>query len=431
MWQNERKRTWHDMFYDLLFVVAVSKVGEGFQSLQLESTASPLANYAALFLPMFSQWFLTQTYLNRFDARDLYHSAFFFVNVLLVAGMCLNIESCVHGHSSTLNNDCRDFSLFYAPARFLHAVMHVRVALFLARARVYAASRAAVSLLVAVFFLAAALSGHANNAAFLALWWSAVIFDYVAQAALAHLPRHLDIPLNLDLFDERMGIFVIISLSETLIAGSFRASEGALPAGHAHGAHHTTAHPVLDPMVYLYAFLLTTVTLFLKFLYLDIARSLRLPGAVHAIRRWPWASTLYAYAHVPFLMCVLTIGHVLKYVVVNSALNDSLRWTLCGSLAISMLMCTVLQNMHKTNHPLVLKRHIPRLVKLGVRCGSGVIILLLPVMIPESTSPAVLLGITAAVLAGNSLVDIYDRRALLPDNSSRDQPLLDSSLQFG
>src|SRR5262249_60735676 len=66
--EEERHATWYELFFDLVFVAAVSQLAA---ALSREPTLTGFARYAALFVPIAWAWSGFTFYANRFDTDDI------------------------------------------------------------------------------------------------------------------------------------------------------------------------------------------------------------------------------------------------------------------------------------------------------------------------------------------------------------------------
>ncbi|MEI1375203.1 MAG: low temperature requirement protein A [Nostoc sp.] len=87
--EEERRATWLELFYDLVFVVAVSQLAH---NLNEDISLSGLFGFVVLFIPVWWSWIGTTFYANRFDSDDVGHRLLIGIQMLTAAAMAINIH---------------------------------------------------------------------------------------------------------------------------------------------------------------------------------------------------------------------------------------------------------------------------------------------------------------------------------------------------
>ena len=113
---TERRATWLELFFDLVFVVAIAQLAH---KLNEEISLSGFFGFVALFIPVWWSWVGAAFYANRFDTDDLGHRLLTSVQMLAVAALAVNIH---HG----LGDSSAGFALSYAAVRFVLVVEYLR-----------------------------------------------------------------------------------------------------------------------------------------------------------------------------------------------------------------------------------------------------------------------------------------------------------------
>ncbi len=200
---EERHATWLELFYDLVFVVAVAELS---QILYGELTVTVLFGFGALFIPVWWAWTGATFYATRFDTDDPGHRILTLVEIGAVAALAVNIPA---GYGLT----SAGFALAYVTVRVLlvikyaRAGRHVRVARRLTRrfARGFA--------LAAVIWAASAFVPIPWR--FL-LWGLALAIDIATPLLAGRL--HSELAPHASHLPERFGLFTIIVLGESVAA---------------------------------------------------------------------------------------------------------------------------------------------------------------------------------------------------------------------
>lgn len=199
----DRKVTWAELFFDLVFVAAVSQVGTPLAS---HYTFGELMRYAFLLLVIWWAWHGYAVYATRFDTDDAPQRAATFLQMIAVIFMAANAEAGLDSVSSA------GFAAAYAVMRL------VLVAQYLRAARQPGARRLAMDYamgfgMAAVVWLCSSLAPPPWR---YALWGVALALD-LGTAIVAS--RHtLSRPPHAAHLPERFGLFTLILLGEAIVA---------------------------------------------------------------------------------------------------------------------------------------------------------------------------------------------------------------------
>ncbi len=93
--KEERHATWFELFFDLVFVAAVSQLGA---ALARDPSGAVFARFAALFVVIFWAWILYTLYANRFDTDDLIFRLGKSGGMLAIAAIAVNLPRLMAGH---------------------------------------------------------------------------------------------------------------------------------------------------------------------------------------------------------------------------------------------------------------------------------------------------------------------------------------------
>src|SRR5919198_4265338 len=95
---GERHATWLELFFDLVFVVAITELS---RQLVLDHSAGGFLRFAALFVPVYVAWQGYMAYATRFDTDDVAFRVAYFAAMLAIAAMAVLIDDVAHGvHSA-------------------------------------------------------------------------------------------------------------------------------------------------------------------------------------------------------------------------------------------------------------------------------------------------------------------------------------------
>jgi low temperature requirement protein LtrA len=202
--EHGRKVTWLELFYDLVFVVVVSELAH-----KLVGIDSPraLLPYALLFAPVWWLWLGTTFYTERFETDGLENRLIYFCKMIPLVGFAVFAHNGV-GEGST------GFAVSYVIARTFLTLLWVRASVhvpaFRPTGRIFTVGFTfSIMLFFASIFVDAPFK--------FALWIVAVISDQVTPwFTLKHqakLPR-----FSVARLPERLGLFVIVVLGESVVA---------------------------------------------------------------------------------------------------------------------------------------------------------------------------------------------------------------------
>jgi low temperature requirement protein LtrA len=202
--EGERHASWLELFFDLVFVVAVTELSH---YLVVDHSAGGFLRFAGLFIPVFVAWQGYMAYATRFDTDDLAFRLAYFGAMLAVATMAVLIGDVAHGEHTAA------FALAYVILRSIMLALYVR------------AWRAVPQARPLIRFYGV---GYGVG---VALWLGSLAFDTpwryvvwaVAQVLELSLPPlstrlHRRIPTDPRHLPERWALFTLIVLGESVVA---------------------------------------------------------------------------------------------------------------------------------------------------------------------------------------------------------------------
>src|SRR4028118_624725 len=113
--EEERRATWLELFYDLVFVVAIAEVAH---KLHGEVSLLGFVSFVALFVPIWLCWLGATFYATRFDTDDLGHRLLTLLQMALIAALAVNVH---HG----LEESSVGFALCYAAVRSILIIQYL------------------------------------------------------------------------------------------------------------------------------------------------------------------------------------------------------------------------------------------------------------------------------------------------------------------
>ena len=301
-----RRASWLELFFDLIFVAAVSQVGI---PLGEDYTLHGVIRYAFMFLLIWWAWFGHTMYSTRFDADDVVHRLLTLVQIFAAAAMAANAKG------DLASRDSAGFGAAYAVQRVVLVIQYLRARREKQTRRltsIYALGFGAAALLWIVAALvpppARFLLWGLALAVDLATPWLATNYTHTAPPHPEHLP-------------ERFGLFTIILLGES-VAAVMR------------GMESQESWPVSAAIS---AFSGLALVFGLWWWYFDVAR-----GAAERHVKSRTDSRLlelWSHAHFPLYLCIAVMGVGLERIIsfpTDTRLANVHAWILIGAALVAM-----------------------------------------------------------------------------------------------
>ena len=200
---DSRRASWLELFFDLIFVAAVSQVGV---PLGEDYTIHGLVRYALMFLLIWWAWFGHTMYSTRFDADDVVHRLLTLVQIFAAAAMAANAKQ------GLADRDSAGFGAAYAVQRIVLVIQYLR-ARREGKTRGLTTIYAAGFGTAAIFWIVAALTPPPAR---FWLWGVALLIDFSTPWAAVKYTH--TVPPDAEHLPERFGLFTIILLGESVAA---------------------------------------------------------------------------------------------------------------------------------------------------------------------------------------------------------------------
>ena len=319
----DRKVTWLELFFDLVFVAAVAQVAE---PLREHYTFDEMKRFAPLFLLIWWAWTGRAVFSTRFDTGDTIQRLLTLVEMFAVAVMAANARE------SLASRDSAGFVAAYAVVRVVLLVHYMR-ARQTARhairdgaqdprwryARTLASRYVIGHGVAALLWLTSALAPADTR---LALWTIAFAIDlatpWVAVEHSVHVPPHAaHLP-------ERFGLFTLILLGESVVA--------VMKGIESHdGWTLLAASSAIGGMAVLFG---------IWWWYFDRARAAQerpVRSRADVIRLHVWS-----YAHFPLALALIVVGVGIQRVVTAAGreslpVMDVLLWLTAGVVLVTSM----------------------------------------------------------------------------------------------
>jgi low temperature requirement protein LtrA len=200
---DERHATWLELFFDLVFVVAVAQLGH---NLEDDHSLGGILAFVGLFVPVWWAWIGFTFYADRFDTDDVLHRAAMLGGMLAVGALAVTVSDTPHGGSAA-------FAIAYVVVRAIVIALYGRAW------RGAPEARPLVGRYVTGFSVGAAvwlLSVAVPEPWRFVLWAVALAIEIGTPIASMHLFQR--IPIHRSHIPERLGLFTIIVFGESVFA---------------------------------------------------------------------------------------------------------------------------------------------------------------------------------------------------------------------
>jgi len=206
---EERHATWLELFYDLVFVVTISQLSH---YLFHEISLSNFFQFLFLFIPVWWSWIGTAFFATRFYSDDIVHRLLLLLQMGGAGVMAVNI-------SGAFSNTFSGFALSYAFIRLILVIEYVRVFRDTTCVRAELVRHPLIKRYIVGFSIAAMIwliSAFVSitEVRFM-LWIIGLIIDFATPITAGKL--HSQFSPDISHLPERMGLFVIIVLGESIL----------------------------------------------------------------------------------------------------------------------------------------------------------------------------------------------------------------------
>jgi len=201
--QRERHATWLELFYDLVFVAAISQLAG---NLNRDYSLTGLLNFSILFVPVWWAWVGHTFYLTRFDSDDVGHRLITMLQIVAVGSLIIHLPDAL-GKSSA------GFALSYAAVRYLLVAEYFRAGRHIPHVRPLINRYMLGFGIAATLWVVSTLIPIPHRFIF---WYVAIVVDFLAPLTAGQL--HSKFPPHLTHLPERFGLFTIIVIGEAVVS---------------------------------------------------------------------------------------------------------------------------------------------------------------------------------------------------------------------
>ncbi|MCB9577060.1 MAG: low temperature requirement protein A [Polyangiaceae bacterium] len=334
----EKKATWIELFYDLIFVAAFIQLGNGLSS---HTSVKGFLGFAGVFVPLWVAWTGFTFFENRYTLDDFSHRLLVFLQMFAVGAMAISAPGVLDGHVFA-------FSLSAGIAQLVVAGMYLRAYLQVSEAVDYSRFWGLVFAFGGALWVVAAFMPPLVA---YGMWGVGTVG--VLGSPLSRQSRELSerFPLDFEHLGERYGLLTLIVLGESFVKVlSALAGEG------------------VNLSVYGEASLVLLVTCSLWWVYFDDIAGSR-------IRSGGGQWVVWLYFHIPLQIGFTAVGVAVKKAVHfgwDQPAPEAYRYLLAGSLAVAYFSVAAIDSVTERRQAELSDR-----ARINARWGSALLLLLL------------------------------------------------------
>lgn len=300
---EERKISWLELFYDLVYVATLIQLGDALGS---DVSIGGFLRFIALFVPIWWAWTGMTFYSNRFVVDDLVHRVLIFTQILGIAALGFSVKGA-------FGDLYVQFTLSYVVVRFILVLLYLRAASSVPHAAELARRYAIGFAIASTIWLIAAFLPSPYHLLF---WLLGMLVDFAVP--LGKRSRELSAQLRIDVphMIERYGIFVIIVLGESFV----KVVSGL-------------AGTEIDASLIVFGLLAMTVVSGLWWLYF---------GDISGVSLQPHVASTYIwiYSHLPIAIGITAFGVAASKLILSigsEPVADKYRWLTAIALVFYLL----------------------------------------------------------------------------------------------
>ncbi len=311
---SERHATWLELFFDLVFVVAIAELAH---FLHDDLTWAGISSFAALFVPVWWLWIDFSYYADQFDIE---RGSYRFTMLEVMFGIIVLAITVSHA----LRGGSAEFATIYTVLRLVIIVLYIQAWRLVPPSRELTA-RYTISFSIALVF--GLISIFVPEPARFILWGIALFIE-ISNGPITYVTIR-SVPAQVSHMDERFGLFVIIVLGEAIVAVTTGVAD--------------TQWQWQETLTAVCGFIIA-VTLWQ--MYFEQADSSVINWALRGNKQALLRSYVYGYSHFFVFAGIVATGVGIQSAIEVAApgsLTIEARTVLCGGLAVFLLGLTAVQ----------------------------------------------------------------------------------------
>ncbi len=360
---EEHRVTWLELFYDLVFVVAVAQLGH---RLLIDHSWQGALGYVGLFIPLWYAWAQFTFYADRYDTNDLGQRLLAIAQMIAIALMAASI-------SGDEADSMTAFAVAYVLARAVLIIMYVRAYRHVMPTRKLVGGYLKGFSIGGLIWLA---SIWVPSPVRFIVWGVGMLVDFATP--WVNRREQAKVPLDVAHLPERFGLFTILVLGEPI---------AAVVAGLSHFEWETA--PTVAAVI------AVASASAMWWLYFENAH-----GTVvrrRAEQAKAWRPTVWIFSHLPLAIAITAMGIGFEELVLQHT-GDG-RWIVFGGLAAALVALAA--NLIATDRGDDERDRKQAIVRV---CSAGVVLLL--GLVSAGWEANVILTSAAAILGAQIVIDL-------------------------
>ena len=320
----DRKSSWLELFYDLIFVSSFVQLSRG---LGVSLKPGTLVLFSLVFGVLWFSWLGFTLFSNRFRVDDFVHRLMIFMQMLAIASVAAFA-------SEVLTDDASRFSVCYAAAQLIIALLFLRSWVQAEEGKRFSRYWAMTLTVSSAIWL---ISAFVHSRMVYGFWGFAFLLTLSAPFSRKSVSSALDLPPDHHHMKRRFGYLTIIVLGEVFlqVISTTSATTSATTSLTASTLASTTALSFAQLMMAAFSLI---IAFSIWWIYFDDIVSSKLKG-----RKFNF--TFWVYAHLPLHGAIVALGIALQKMVTidfEQPVPADIRWlaslSLCGVLlAVALL----------------------------------------------------------------------------------------------
>ena len=371
---KERKATWMELFYDLVYVAVISQLSH---KLSADVSIKGVFEYAFLFMPVWLMWRSSTFYNERFEVYDVRHRIFTFLKMIPIAGLAYSIHDAFGKTSNA-------FIISYIVARLIITYMWLSAGRKDEISVRRMAKRFALGSGISVIFWIASLFVY-EEPRFILLGIGMLV-ELITPIFTLNVQRKIA-KISYSHMSERFGLFVIICITETIIAVVNGVAK----------VEHLTLYTGLEGVLGL------ILAFGIWWVYFDHV-------TYRPFRYGTWLVFSWSNLHILLIMGITAVGAGTVNVISNvgESPDQSTRLLLCGAFSLVLFMMGVLGSLNeKHDHQHTIKFDEKINIQLfSIKFIAAIVVILIGIF-AKSFNDISLLSILAFVIMSIAIQGLY------------------------
>ncbi len=360
---EEHRVTWLELFYDLVFVVAVAQLGH---RLLVDHSWQGVLGYIGLFIPLWYAWAQFTFYADRYDTNDLGQRLLAIAQIITIALMAASI-------SGDIADSMAAFAAAYVLARIVLIAMYTRAYRHVAPTRKLVKGYLQGFSIGGLIWL---VSIWVPSPWRFLIWGMGMAVDFATP--WINRREQAKVPLDVNHLPERFGLFTILVLGEPI---------AAIVAGLAHEGWEARATVATVIGV--------VAASALWWLYFENAHGKVVRRNVEQVKAW--RPTVWIFSHLPLAISLTATGIGMEFLVTQEP--EVGRWIVTIGIAGAMVaMAAILLATDRGEDERDRKQAVVRFVAAAVALVVGAI--------SGGWSAIVLLAVVTLILAAQIAIDL-------------------------